>query len=80
MPKTRGQLTQIENALEFIAKEGFELSVMIAVIHKAYEKRRFKPNFSAIVSYGADLYDVLYEKVMSDVDRADYERRSQDRV
>lgn len=74
--KTRGQLTSIENAIEFCNDEEFELSLMIACLHKAYMKRTMRPSYSNIVSYGADLYDRFYDSVMADIDREDLAYRS----
>jgi len=75
-PKSRGQLTSIENAVEFCTTGEYNLTMMIACIHKAYTRRTMRPAFNAIVAYGADLYEKFYDEVLADLDRADYEERA----
>lgn len=74
--KTKSQLTQIENAIEFCNKNDYKMLMMIACVHRAYVGYKFNPNFSAITRRGEDLYDKNYELVVADIDRDDYEERA----
>jgi hypothetical protein len=78
-PRTKGQLTMIESAIEFCSTHDFNLNMMIACVHKAYEKRNLKPNFNAISTYGEEFYDKFYDQVMNDIDEVDYRARSMKR-
>lgn len=75
-PKTRGQLTSIENAIEFCNENELSITMMIACVHKAFEKRRLRPSYSVIVSQGEEIYNVFYDLVIADIDRNDYVERA----
>jgi hypothetical protein len=78
--KNSGQITTIEKAIDFCEAHGFRLTMMIAVIHKAHQKRTMRPNFNSIVLYGEEHYAGMYDDVIADVDRADHERKSLERT
>lgn len=75
-PKTKGQLSMIEGAIEFCNKNEFNLNMMIACVHKAHEKRTLRPNFSAIKLYGEEFYERFYDAVLTDIDEVEYRERS----
>lgn len=76
-PKTSGQLTVIESCIDYAKERSMDLNILIACIHRAYQKRKFRPNFDEIIKRGEDHYS-LYEDVMSDIEREEYERKSMD--
>ena len=71
--KTKTQITTIENIIEMPEQNKLNLNMLIATTHKAYEKRRFRPNFNAVLSYGLEYYEEFYEEIMADIDRRNYE-------
>lgn len=75
-PKTKGQLTSIERAIEFAASKDLDLNILIAVVHKAFVKRKFRPNFYLVEQQGEELYERYYTDVMADIDRESYEEDS----
>lgn len=75
-PKNRGQLTAIENAIEFCNENNMNLSVLIGCVHRAYLKRTFRPNYTAVVLYGAELYDRFASKVEADMAKENQEEAS----
>jgi hypothetical protein len=75
-PKTKGQLTAIENAIQFADQHQFRISLLIACVMRAYKGSSFRPNFHAIVRRGEELYEMNYDLVLADVDRDDYEQTS----
>lgn len=77
--KNSGQITVIEKAIDFCETHGFRLTMMIAVIHKAHEKRTMRPNFNSIALYGEEHYEKLYDDVIGDLDEADFDRKSLER-
>ena len=79
-PKTKAQLTVIEDAIEFANKNDLKLPILIGAVHKAYLKRNFRPSYNVIVAYGLKWYEQFYEDILSDLDRAEYEEKSSDRT
>jgi len=75
-PKSKGQLTCIENIIEMAEKNGLSLSMLIATTHKAFCWRRFNPGFTDVLSRGLEYYDTLIDDVAADIDRSDYELRA----
>ena len=73
-PKTKGQLTCIENILELSKKERLNLNMLIAT-HKAYAIRRssYMPTYSTVLAQWEDFYEKFYDSVLVDIDREDYE-------
>jgi hypothetical protein len=78
-PKSKGQLTRIESAIQFCNEHKYHLPMLIACVMKSYEGGPFRPNFDAIVKRGEELYERNYDAVMADVDRAEYEETSSHR-
>lgn len=78
-PKNKGQLSMIEGAIEFCELRDLNLNMMIACVHKAHEKRKLRPNFNAITSYGEEFYDRFYDSVLNDIDEVEYRERSMKR-
>lgn len=72
-PKTKGHITAIENSIEYAQEKGLNLNILIACIHKMYEKRNVRPTYSDLYTYGEEAYDRYYDAVMRDIDREDYE-------
>ena len=79
-PKTKSQLTMIENSIAFSNEKGMDLNMVIACIHKAYKGRKFRPSFNAVELYGEEFYEKFYEDVLADIDNQDYEDASERRV
>jgi len=73
MPKNKGQLTCIENILDLVKENDMDLNIFVGTVHCAHLKRRFMPGFSTALAYGTDCYEKMYGKVMSDLDRVEYE-------
>lgn len=80
MPKTRGQLTIIENCIEYAKERNMSINMLIACVHKAYEKRKLKPNYNEILINGEDHYERYWDDVMADIDARDMEERAIKRV
>jgi len=74
-PKTRGQLTSIENIIEMAKENDLNLNLLIATTHRAYKRRKFRPGFSAVIADGIDNYELHHDKVIADVERAEREER-----
>jgi phosphoenolpyruvate synthase/pyruvate phosphate dikinase len=71
-PKQSYQLTAIESAIEFAENHGLDLNMLIGCIHRAFRKRKIKPNFTNLYDEKAiETYDSHYDLVLSDVDRDD---------
>lgn len=79
-PKTKSQLTSIERAIQFAEEKEFDLNILIAVIHRTHQKRKFRPGFNAVVQYGEELYEKFYDDVIADIDRWTYEEDSYSRL
>lgn len=79
-PKTKAQLTVIEDAIEFANKNDLKLPILIGAVHKAYLKRNFRPSYNVIVAYGLEYYDRYYDDIISDLDRKEYEDAASLRV
>ena len=75
-PKNKQQIATIENCIAFAKEKNMKLNILIACIHKMYEKRRVRPNYSSVIAYGEEAYELYYEKVLSDMDREDYEYKA----
>jgi len=75
-PKTKGQLTCIENIIELAYENDLNLNILIGVTHKAFTKRRFNPNFTEVLARGIDYYESLYDQVIADTDRVEYEEEA----
>jgi hypothetical protein len=75
-PKPKGQLTCIENIIEMAYESHLNLNILIGVTHKAFIKRRFNPNFTEVLARGIDYYESLYDQVVADTDRAEYEEEA----
>lgn len=78
-PKQKGQITAIENAIEFCETNEYDLHMMIGCIHFANLKKKFMPAYSAITTYGEEIYK-FHDRVLSDIDKADYQRSSMERA
>lgn len=78
-PKTSGQLTTIEKCIDFAKDNDMNLSVLIGVVHKGFEYRRFKPNYNSILLYGEELYEKFHSRVTADIDQKEYEKRALNR-
>lgn len=76
-PKTSGQLTIIEKCIDFAKTRGMDLNMLIACVHKAFAKRKFRPSFQEIIARGEDHWG-LYDDVMADLEKDEYERKSMD--
>jgi hypothetical protein len=69
-PKQAHQITAIENAIEFAKEKELDLNMLIACLHRAFRKRRIKPNFTNLYDDKAlEVYDINYDLVLSDLDR-----------
>lgn len=77
-PKLKAQLTSIENAILFCEEQEYDLHMMIGCIHFASQKKKFMPAFSAITTYGEEIYK-YYDRVISDIDKSDYQQASMER-
>jgi len=75
--KTSGQVTLIENAIDFAKEKEMDLNILIACVHRAYQKRKFKPSFQEIITRGEEHYQ-LYDDVIADIEKDEYERKSMD--
>jgi hypothetical protein len=75
--KTSGQLTAIENCIDFAKERNMDMNILIACVHRAHQKRRFKPGFDEIVKRGEDHYQ-MYDDVMADIEKEEFERKSMD--
>jgi len=73
-PKTKGQLTCIENILDLVKEENVNLRMLIAATHKAYSlyKRKYNPTYATVLHSGLDFYDKYYDDILIDIDK-DYE-------
>lgn len=74
--KTKGQLTLIEDAIEFCNVNKFKTNMMIACVHRAYVGYKHNPNFDAVVRRGEELYEKNYDLVEADIDRDEYQERA----
>lgn len=77
--KNKSQLSTVESCIDFAYENRMDLSILIACVMKNYEKRNYRPNFNAILTYGEDAYKNLYDQVMADIDLREYEERSTQR-
>lgn len=73
--KTSGQLTMIENAITYATERNMDMNILIACVHRAYQKRKFRPSFDEINRRGEEHYQ-LYDDVMADIEKEEYERKS----
>lgn len=74
--KTPGQVTTIENAIDFAKENNMDLNLLIACVHRAYSKRlKLKPGFSEIISRGIEHWQ-LYDDVIADIEKEEFERKS----
>lgn len=76
--KTSGQVTLIENAIDFAKEKEMDLNILIACVHRAYQKRKFKPSFQEIITRGEEHYQ-LYDDVIADIEKSEWESKSMDR-
>jgi hypothetical protein len=74
-PKTPSQLTMIENCIDYAKTRNMDLNILIACVHRAYQKRKFRPGFGEILIRGEEHYQ-LYDEVMSDLEKAEHEEGS----
>jgi len=72
-PKNKGQLTCIEKIIEMSQENNINLSILIGATHKAYVWRKIRPGFSEALSKGLEHYENLYDDVVSDLDKQEYE-------
>jgi len=71
-PKTSAQVTAIENAIAFAKEHELDINMMIACVHRAFRKRKFRPNYTNLYDDKAlDIYDSNYDHVLADTDRAE---------
>jgi len=79
LPKNKNQLTMIETAIAFTHENNLKLPMMIACVHRAFQKRNYRPNYNEIMTHGLDYYERYYDDVIADISRAEYERDSLNR-
>lgn len=73
--KTAGQLTIIENAIDHFKEKSLDLNLVIACLHKSYERSvKFRPSFNDLISKGEDRYRQHLDDVESDIERVEIER------
>jgi len=75
--KTKGQLTVIEGAIQYMEENEYNMHMMIACIHKGFQRRSFRPSFNTITLYGEELYDQFISQVHSDVERREHARQAE---
>lgn len=78
-PKQKGQITAIENAIQFCEENQYDLHMMIGCLHFANLKKKFMPTYSAITTYGEEVYK-YYDNVLADLDKSDYQSSSMERA
>jgi hypothetical protein len=71
--KTKSQLTTCENIVQKIKDQNYNMSLFVACVHKAYQKRKFRPEFTACLHQGDEYYEKLYDSVMGDIQLREYE-------
>jgi len=77
--KTAGQITAIEGAIDFCKQRGLDLNLVIACLHKSYEKSRtMRPAYHEIKTKGEERYHQYLDAVESDIEMAEIERLSLD--
>lgn len=74
--KTKGQLTLIEDAIEFCNVNKYKINMMVACVHRAYVGYKHNPNFDAVIRRGEELYEKNYDLVEADIDREEYQERA----
>jgi len=75
-PKTKTQLTCIENILQYVEDNEMNLKIYLGTIHRGYLYRKHNPDFCTAWTYGADFYDKFYDEVVDDIMKSKYERES----
>jgi hypothetical protein len=75
--KTKGQLTVIENCIEWAKLRDIDINMLIACVHRAYQKRKFKPGFDEILKRGDEHWQ-LYPDVIADLEKDEAEKRAMD--
>jgi len=73
-PKTKGQLTCLENIVEMAQQNELNLNIFIACCFKAYEKRYVRLSLQIALSQGLEFYDKWHNQVMYDYERLTYDR------
>lgn len=79
-PKTKGQLTVIEDAVAFANEKELKLPILLGAVHKAFQKRKYRPNYHEVMLHGLEYYARYYDDVIADLDRMEYEEISSERV
>lgn len=68
-PKTSGQVTCIENIIEFCKEKDVDLSLYIGCQFKALEWKKATPSVQTIQSNGREKYNQFIDDVLSDIDQ-----------
>ncbi len=76
-PKTKSQLTQIENAVNLVKEKDLQLNLVIACTHKAFVWRKVNPAFHNLINAGLEKYDQYIDDVMVDIDRSYRDSRAE---
>lgn len=71
-PKTKAQLTSIENAIQIVDENEINLTIFIACTHKAFVWRKVNPGFHDLIGRGLDYFEQHMDSVLTDIDHAAY--------
>lgn len=66
-PKTKSQVTQIENIINWAEENRIDIDMLCAVVHRAHIKKSFRPSFSTVIAYGQEWLEKFQEEIESKV-------------
>lgn len=74
--KTKSQLTTCENIVKKIEEQNYNMTLFIACVHKGFQHRKFRPEFTAALHYGDEYYEKFYDAVLGDIQLKEYENNA----